>query len=71
MPRWTSPTQRRPVLGAVRSAAHTVGRDGLAIRHGVCGDCGSVHERDQNAVLTIARLGCETLGLKGPGTLAL
>ena len=27
--------------------------------------------RDQNAALNIARLGCETLGLKGPGSLGL
>ena len=47
------------------------GRDGLAIRRWVCGDCGAVHDRDQNAALNIARLGCETLGLKGSGNLGL
>jgi putative transposase len=47
------------------------GREGLAIRQWVCGDCGSVHDRDQNAALNIARLGCETLGLKGPGSRVL
>jgi putative transposase len=31
----------------------------------VCGDCGSEHHRDVNAALNIARLGCETPGLKG------
>jgi putative transposase len=47
------------------------GREGLAIRQWVCGDCGSVQDRDQNAALNIARLGCETLGLKGPGSRVL
>jgi putative transposase len=47
------------------------GREGLAVRQWVCGDCGSVHDRDQNAALNIARLGCETLGLKGPGSRVL
>ncbi|WP_246776955.1 hypothetical protein [Microvirga sp. VF16] len=36
----------------------------------MCGDCGSFHDRDQNAALNIACLRCETLGLKGPGSLA-
>ena len=44
------------------------GREGLAIRQWVCSNCESVHDRDQNAALNIARLGCETLGLKGPGS---
>jgi putative transposase len=47
------------------------GREGLAVRQWVCSDCGSVHDRDRNAALNIARLGCETLGLKGPGSLVL
>jgi putative transposase len=47
------------------------GREGLAIRQWVCSDCGSVQDRDQNAALNIARLGCETLGLKGPGSRVL
>jgi hypothetical protein len=47
------------------------GREGLAVRQWVCSECGSIHDRDQNAALNIARLGCETLGLKGPGSLVL
>lgn len=47
------------------------GREGLAVRRWVCGECGTVHDRDQNAALNIARLGCETLGLKGSGSRAL
>ncbi|QRM32499.1 RNA-guided endonuclease TnpB family protein [Microvirga sp. VF16] len=47
------------------------GREGLAVRLGVCSECGSAHDRDRTAALTIARLGCETLGLKGPGSLVL
>ena len=47
------------------------GREGLAVRPWVCGACGTVHDRDQNAALTIARLGCETLGLKEPRSLCL
>ena len=47
------------------------GREGLAVRQWVCSECGSVHDRDQNAALNIARLGCETLGLKRPGSLVL
>ncbi|WP_371826961.1 RNA-guided endonuclease InsQ/TnpB family protein [Microvirga sp. VF16] len=52
-----------------RSGPH--GREGLAVRLGVCSECGSAHDRDRTAALTIARLGCETLGLKGPGSLVL
>jgi putative transposase len=44
------------------------GREGLAVRRRVCGECGADHDRDRNAALNIARLGCETLGLKGPGS---
>ena len=44
------------------------GREGLAVRRWVCGECGAEHDRDQNAALYIARLGCETPGLKGPGS---
>jgi IS605 OrfB family transposase len=47
------------------------GREGLAVRQWVCSECGTVHDRDRNAALNIARLGCETLGLNGPGSLAL
>jgi len=47
------------------------GRQGLAVRQWVCSECGAVHDRDQNAALNIARFGCETLGLKGPGSLGL
>jgi IS605 OrfB family transposase len=44
------------------------GAGGLAIRRWVCDGCGAVHDRDLNAALNIARLGCETLGLKWPGS---
>lgn len=44
------------------------GREGLAVRQWVCPDCGSDHDRDLNAAVNIARLGCETLGLKWPGS---
>src|SRR3977135_1333422 len=39
------------------------GHKGLAIRQWVCGECGTVHDRDGNAAINIARLGCEALGL--------
>ncbi len=42
------------------------GRKGLGIRQWVCGECGAVHDRDVNAAVNIARLGCETLGLMRP-----
>jgi IS605 OrfB family transposase len=44
------------------------GAEGLAVRQWVCGECGTVHDRDVNAALNIARLGCETTGLKWPGS---
>jgi IS605 OrfB family transposase len=47
------------------------GREGLGVRQWVCGDCGAVHDRDRNAAVNIARLGCETLGLKWPGSSGL
>jgi putative transposase len=47
------------------------GREGLAVRQWVCSECGIEHNRDHNAALNIARLGCETLGLKGPRSLGL
>ena len=34
------------------------------------GECGAEHDRDWNAALNIARLGCETPSLKGLGSLA-
>ncbi|HRY01583.1 MAG TPA: transposase [Beijerinckiaceae bacterium] len=40
------------------------GREELGVRRWVCELCGGVHDRDVNAALNIARLGCETLGLK-------
>jgi transposase len=39
------------------------GHQGLGIRQWVCGECGTVHDRDGNAAINIARLGCEALGL--------
>lgn len=42
------------------------GAEGLEVRRWVCGCCGTVHDRDLNAAVNIARLGCETLGLKWP-----
>jgi IS605 OrfB family transposase len=44
------------------------GRQGLSIRRWVCGDCSAEHDRDTNAALNIARLGCETPSLKGQGS---
>jgi IS605 OrfB family transposase len=37
------------------------GREGLVIREWRCGDCGHVHNRDQNAAINILRLGRQTL----------
>ncbi|MCB4806421.1 zinc ribbon domain-containing protein [Methylobacterium brachiatum] len=36
------------------------GRAELAVRRWTCSACGADHDRDQNAALNIARLGCET-----------
>jgi len=36
------------------------GQAGLGIRRWTCSDCGAEHDRDRNAALNIARLGCET-----------
>jgi putative transposase len=47
------------------------GREGLGVRQWVCGDCGAVHDRDRNAAVNIARIGCDTLGLKWPGSSGL
>jgi putative transposase len=44
------------------------GRAGLAIRRWTCGQCGAEHDRDQNAALNIARLGCETPCPSGHGS---
>ena len=44
------------------------GREELGVRRWVCDACGAVHDRDRNAAVNIARLGCETLGLKWPGS---
>lgn len=46
------------------------GHEGLGIRQWVCGECGTVHDRDGNAAINIARLGCEALGLC-PGSPAI
>ena len=40
------------------------GRSGLGVRQWLCEQCGTVHDRDLNAAVNIARLGCETLGLR-------
>jgi putative transposase len=47
------------------------GRESPAIRQWVCSNYVSVHDRDQNAALNIARLRCETLGPKGAGSLGV
>jgi putative transposase len=44
------------------------GRNDLGIRQWVCSNCETVHDRDGNAAINIARFGCETLGLKWPGS---
>lgn len=44
------------------------GRAGLAIRRWTCGECGAEHDRDRNAALNIARLGCETPCPSGHGS---
>jgi hypothetical protein len=43
------------------------GIEGLGVRQWVC-SCGSVHDRDRNAAVNIARIGCDTLGLKWLGS---
>lgn len=45
------------------------GAEGLEIRQWVCGSCGTVHDRDLNGAVNIARVGCDALGLKWPGSL--
>jgi putative transposase len=47
------------------------GRIGLGVRQCVCEQCGTVHDRDLNAAVNIARLGCERLGLMGPASSSL
>jgi transposase len=42
------------------------GREGLGVRQWVYGDCGATHNCDRNAAVNIARIGCDTLGLKRP-----
>ncbi|MBP32405.1 MAG: transposase [Methylobacterium sp.] len=44
------------------------GRTGLGIRRWTCGACGAEHDRDRNAALNIARLGCETPCPSGRGS---
>lgn len=46
------------------------GREGLGVRQWVCGECGTVHDRDLNGAVNIARVGCDALGLKWPGSLS-
>ncbi|MGH7014984.1 MAG: zinc ribbon domain-containing protein [Stellaceae bacterium] len=58
-------TQACSVCGSIGGSK---GREELGIRQWVCDDCGAVHDRDSNATMNIARLGCETLGLKWPGS---
>jgi putative transposase len=44
------------------------GEEDLNVRRWVCRGCGAEHDRDQNAAINIARLGCEALGLQWPGS---
>jgi putative transposase len=48
----------------VSSVGGPKGREGLEIRQWECGECGATHDRDCNAAINIARLGCEALGLQ-------
>ena len=58
-------TQACSVCGSISGPK---GREGLEVRRWVCGDCETEHDRDGNAAMNIARFGCETLGLKWPGS---
>ena len=44
------------------------GEQNLDVRQWVCSECDAEHDRDQNAAINIARLGCEALGLQWPGS---
>jgi len=44
------------------------GEQDLNIRQWVCSECGAEHDRDRNAAINIARLGCEALGLQWSGS---
>lgn len=54
-------TQTCSVCGCL-PASRPRGIAGLEIRQWTCDDCGTVHDRDVNAALNIARLAHETLG---------
>jgi len=65
--------QERGTTRICSACSRSTGPQGLAdlgIRQWVCSSCGQLHDRDINAALNIARLGCETLGLKGSGSSA-
>lgn len=42
------------------SLSGPTGLAGLSVRRWTCGECGAEHDRDRNAALNIARLGCAT-----------